>query len=118
MADPATKVRKKLEARRRELASRAETMERQLEGLRADSSGDTDFGEEGGEADTSSLERDRLRSQIAEASQTMTALDDAIAAVDAGTYGSCRICGAEIPEERLEALPGTALCVSCKAGGH
>ncbi len=28
---------------------------------------------------------------------------------------SCRICGSEIPKERLEALPGTTLCVNCAA---
>ncbi len=31
-----------------------------------------------------------------------------------GTYGICVRCGSEIPEERLEALPTTELCVSCK----
>ena len=25
----------------------------------------------------------------------------------------CRICGAEIPEERIEAIPGTTTCVKC-----
>lgn len=32
----------------------------------------------------------------------------------AGTYGKCERCGQEIPIERLEAIPATRLCVSCK----
>ncbi|MDD5290354.1 MAG: TraR/DksA C4-type zinc finger protein [Patescibacteria group bacterium] len=30
-------------------------------------------------------------------------------------YGQCRICGHPIPDERLEAIPGTTLCVHCAA---
>ena len=39
----------------------------------------------------------------------------ALAKVDAGTYGSCDICGEPIGTERLEALPQAHLCLSCKA---
>ena len=37
--------------------------------------------------------------------------------IDAGSYGTCETCGKAIPEERLEALPHAALCVTCKSGG-
>jgi DnaK suppressor protein len=30
-----------------------------------------------------------------------------------GTYGVCESCGAEIPAERLEALPATSYCPAC-----
>jgi DnaK suppressor protein len=39
---------------------------------------------------------------------------DALARMDAGTYGKCENCGQEIPIERLEALPSARLCVTCK----
>jgi DnaK suppressor protein len=39
---------------------------------------------------------------------------DAIARIEDGTYGRCQNCGAEIPDERLEAVPTTTLCVACK----
>ena len=38
----------------------------------------------------------------------------ALARIDAGTYGRCQNCGADIPAERLDAVPTTALCVECK----
>ena len=38
-------------------------------------------------------------------------IDDALKRIDAGTYGTCRVCGREIGEERLEARPWTDLCI-------
>jgi RNA polymerase-binding protein DksA len=38
-------------------------------------------------------------------------IDDALARIEAGTYGTCRVCGREIGEERLEARPWTDLCI-------
>jgi YteA family regulatory protein len=41
-------------------------------------------------------------------------IDDALARVAGGTYGTCRHCGQEISEERLEAVPETVLCLACQ----
>ena len=38
-------------------------------------------------------------------------VDEALARLDAGTYGTCSVCGKEIPVERLEAVPWTTLCI-------
>lgn len=39
----------------------------------------------------------------------------ALGRIDAGTYGVCTRCGAEIPGARLEAMPTATLCITCKA---
>ena len=39
---------------------------------------------------------------------------EALARVDAGTYGRCIDCGSELPVERLEARPDAARCVNCQ----
>jgi len=39
---------------------------------------------------------------------------DALARMDAGSYGVCTRCGAEIPAGRLEAVPAASLCMTCK----
>jgi RNA polymerase-binding transcription factor DksA len=49
------------------------------------------------------LEEDAMR-QLRE-------VDEAFGRLDAGTYGICVACGREIPEERLEAVPWTKLCI-------
>jgi RNA polymerase-binding protein DksA len=50
--------------------------------------------------------RDHNRGHLAD-------IDAALGRLEAGTYGSCTSCGRQIPPERLEALPWTALCIDC-----
>ena len=44
----------------------------------------------------------------------LQAIDDALARIEAGTYGICVNCGAQISPERLEAMPWATLCIECK----
>jgi RNA polymerase-binding protein DksA len=43
--------------------------------------------------------------------EVLNAIDAALKRIEAGTYGTCTRCGKEIPEERLEARPWSALCI-------
>ncbi len=45
--------------------------------------------------------------------EQLRAVDDALARLDAGTYGQCTECGEPIAAERLEALPAARLCIEC-----
>jgi RNA polymerase-binding transcription factor DksA len=45
--------------------------------------------------------------------QRIEQLGDALQRLDAGDYGICEFCGQPIDPERLEVLPGTALCIEC-----
>lgn len=38
-------------------------------------------------------------------------VNQALEAMENGTYGKCEVCGKEIPLERLEALPNTTYCI-------
>jgi DnaK suppressor protein len=40
-------------------------------------------------------------------------IDEALARIEAGTYGKCQNCGQPIGEERLEANPTTTFCADC-----
>jgi RNA polymerase-binding protein DksA len=44
----------------------------------------------------------------------LQAIDAALLRIENGTYGKCVNCGAQIPEERLEAMPWATLCIECK----
>ena len=44
----------------------------------------------------------------------LAAIDEALARVNAGTYGQCTDCDATIPEARLNAAPEAARCISCQ----
>jgi DnaK suppressor protein len=38
-------------------------------------------------------------------------VQEALSRIDDGTYGTCAVCGREIPPERLEAVPWATLCI-------
>jgi RNA polymerase-binding transcription factor len=42
-------------------------------------------------------------------------IEDALARIDAGTFGVCEVCEGEIGYKRLEARPVTTLCINCKS---
>jgi DnaK suppressor protein len=44
----------------------------------------------------------------------LTAIDEALARLRAGTYGHCTDCDALIPEARLTAAPEVARCIGCQ----
>ena len=41
-------------------------------------------------------------------------IDAALGRIDAGTFGTCQVCGREIEPERLEAVPYATLCIDHK----
>ena len=41
-------------------------------------------------------------------------VDEALARLDAGTFGACVRCGNPIPVDRLEALPWAPRCIDCQ----
>jgi DnaK suppressor protein len=51
--------------------------------------------------------RDRADAQL-------VLVDEALARLDGGTFGTCVRCGNPIPLERLEALPWAARCIDCQ----
>ena len=45
----------------------------------------------------------------------LTDIERALEKLDAGTYGTCEICGNAIPDERLEIVPAARHCVEHQA---
>jgi RNA polymerase-binding protein DksA len=41
-------------------------------------------------------------------------VDEALARLDAGTFGTCVRCGGPVADERLEVLPWAARCIDCQ----
>lgn len=95
---------------RAQLEEERERVRGQLRELHGD---DVRFDE--GFADTSQVTAERGEIEALEGSltETLHALDDALAKLDAGTYGQCEQCANAIGEARLEAMPAARLCISC-----
>lgn len=58
-------------------------------------------------------DRDACRILLERARESAAAAQRAVERHHTGTYGRCTRCGAEIPPERLEAVPGAHTCVAC-----
>src|SRR6188768_4227230 len=44
----------------------------------------------------------------------LQAIEEALVRMEKGTYGICRDCGDPIASARLEAIPWTRVCITCK----
>lgn len=103
-------IRRRLIARRDELAQRAARtgadLRREHEPLSAD------FDEQ-----VVQRENDDVLRGLNEAARTELAqLNRALARIDAGSYLNCVSCGDDIQLERLEVVPYTDLCARCARG--
>jgi DnaK suppressor protein len=44
----------------------------------------------------------------------LQAIEEALVRIEKGTYGVCRDCGEPIADARLNAIPWTRVCITCK----
>ena len=79
--------------------------------------GDVQFDDESGEGDSLVVERERDLALSAQARQTVSDIDAALARIKSGTYGLSVVSGRPIPKERLKAIPWATELVEEKVGG-
>jgi DnaK suppressor protein len=68
------------------------------------------------EGATIAFERSQVGALARQARARMAEVDAALARLDAGTYGTCVVCGRPIEPERLEARPTAESHVACVGG--
>ena len=60
------------------------------------------------------VENDEILEAINKAARSeLERIDHALEHLDAGMFGLCEICGAEIDDDRLRVVPYTCLCRTC-----
>jgi len=111
MADD--ELRTLLDALMREAQDRTAALEATLAQLTHDRSSQSDDDEHDPEGVPLSAEWSRLSGLLDGAREERQQVDDALARMDAGTYGICTHCGREIPIARLRVRPFAELCVPC-----
>jgi DnaK suppressor protein len=87
-------------------------LQRELAGI-AESTREVPDDEHDPEGSTIAYERARISSLLLGAQQNVNDLLAATERVKNGTYRRCERCHAELPAERLAALPATRTCVTC-----
>lgn len=63
-----------------------------------------------GDAGTIMFDRERDMALSQHSEVELKEINEALSAINEGTYGICRKCGGDIPLERLEAIPTVDLC--------
>jgi RNA polymerase-binding transcription factor DksA len=103
-------------SRRAELLTLRDRLTAAAAGVQQDDDGDSELNNASGDqhlGDHASEVFDRELDDTLEenAEQVVHEIDVALARIDEGTYGTCAVCGKEIPEERLAAIPYATLCI-------
>ena len=56
-------------------------------------------------------QNDMRTNLMVEARQSLIYVENALSRIENGTYGKCEVCGEQIGEQRLQALPYATLCM-------
>ena len=64
---------------------------------------------------TETFEREKDLSILEQVEAELADVEHALRRLDEGTYGTCEVCGKAIPDERLEAMPATRMCLEHQA---
>lgn len=105
-------ARKILLAQRRNLLRQVAQGEEELRWFERDIESEV---EERGQEETMVRLLDRLDGR---AKAEIEAIDQALVRIDSGQYGRCEVCGKDIPQSRLEALPAASRCLACEQAGE
>lgn len=100
-------VKKQLQSLRNEYTQRIDAIE--VDTHHKENPVEKDFAEQA----TQSENDDVLAALDNEAQHMVMHIDAALSRIDQGTYGICKACSEEIPEQRLQAVPYAELCIDC-----
>jgi len=90
-----------------ELTSRLNKIEQDI--YHRESPVSADFAEQATETENDEV----LAALEDETSATIANIKNSLKRMEQGSYGVCAVCGVEIPEERIKALPYTDKCFDC-----
>ncbi|MHB1502991.1 MAG: TraR/DksA family transcriptional regulator [Acidimicrobiales bacterium] len=94
---------------------RSELLARLAELGYGEDSGGTELAYDSNFADTSQVtaERGETEALAVQLRETLKEVENALAKLQAGTYGVCESCGRPISPARLEAKPAARRCIEC-----
>ena len=104
---------------RNELIAERDHLITQLEHMgRAPGTTDLDFDEGFADSGQVTAERGEVDALAGNLLEALRDVDDAIAKLERGDYGTCESCGRPIADSRLEAMPSARLCISCASASR
>src|SRR5205823_4012285 len=64
-----------------------------------------------GDKATAAVAKEDLLQEAGRGSEQLQHIEDALGRIAGGEYGLCAVCGRDIPQSRLDAVPWAILCV-------
>ena len=107
-------LRAQLESERDRLQTIVDEMERIERETLSEASGENNYRDHMADQGSATFERELDLTLEENLRNSLGEVRAALVRVDEGTYGVCARCSAEIPVERLEAVPTASLCIRCK----
>ena len=108
-------LRQALEDRRQQLSGEVDRIAGEIQELGIDQGEERgSLGNHLAEDGSNVMESERLGTISGDLQDVMAQVEGALGRMDDGTYGICQRCGKPIGEERLEAFPYVAFCISCQ----
>lgn len=105
-----TTLRKNLEDERERLIAQIERLDAEFR----DESWKEPRSDDDAYSGSATYERERTMSLARNARAMVIQIDEALARIEAGTYGLCVSCGQAVSPERLEAIPQASDCLDCR----
>lgn len=107
--------RQLLEEKKAEILKDMGTIEEQTSTTASESSGELSYSDHMPELGSDANEREKAFMFASRDESYLSQIEAALKRLEDGTFGICRVCGKEIPKERMEAVPTTTICVACKS---
>jgi DnaK suppressor protein len=116
MMDPKTfeKLRLRLEADLARLEAEIAQIDAEDRETLSEASGENNYRDHMADQGSATFERELDMTLEGNLRNTLGEVRVALARMAEKTYGTCARCSAEIPTERLEAVPTASLCIRCK----
>ncbi len=106
--------RKMLLEKRREVLERIEHLREVAMESPTNSGSNSGYSFHMADQGTDAMEREKAFLFLSREEKYLQQIERSLSAMDMNEYGICRVCGREISEERLKAVPTTRICVPCK----
>ncbi len=94
------------------LLAEAQDLHRQLDELETDGATAPDFDENFADSAQVAAEVGENQALAANLRDQLVEVEAAVVRIDAGTYGTCEVCGSAIGEPRLDAMPSARFCIA------
>lgn len=108
------RLRAHLEEERAHLEAEVAQMDTEERDSLSEASGENAYRDHMADQGTATFERELDLTLEENVRELLADVLAALKRIEAGTYASCARCDAEIPPERLEAVPTASLCIRCK----